>query len=496
MTRYMKRLNVAVDLGATSGRLMVCDSQKPEMAMTEAARFTDPMVERGGKWFWEIDRIFESVCSALADIVRGGDRIESIGVDTWGVDVAFLDKDGKLLALPRAYRDPYTEGVPERYFSECFPRGEVYRRTGIQVLDFNTLYQLYACRLENYEPFTNACKILFIPDYITYLLTGKMVTEQTILSTSSFMDPRTKTIDDELLKPCGVSSRNFAPIVPPGTVVGTLRKGLLDKYLENAGRDDDLSSSLGNIRVIAVAGHDTASAVAAVPNDRPGYAYLSSGTWSLMGIVSPEPIITKLSEELNFTNEGGIDGTTRFLKNITGMWIIEQCRKQWKERGEELTWSEIQAALSFGENVDAGSNACSCSNAKNCSEVPSDGCISQCGALIDPDDPSFANPKDMEGAIADFLAGNGGKMPETKLGIVRLVFESLAARYSEVFGWLRGFAPYELKGLYVIGGGSKNAVLNAYTRAALGVDVVPCLPEATAVGNLKVQRRALAAASL
>lgn len=480
----MKRYNVAIDLGATSGRLMVCDSQAPEIEMTEVARFADPMVEKDGKWFWEIGKIFESVCKGLADIVKGGDRIESVGVDTWGVDVAFLDKDGNLLALPRAYRDPYTEGVPERYFAECFQREEVYRRTGIQVLNFNTLYQLYACRLEKYEPFANACKILFIPDYITYLLTGRMVTEQTILSTSSFMDPRTKGIDDDLLKPCGVSSANLAPIVTPGTVVGTLRKGLLDKYLEGADLCNDLSSSLGNIPVIAVAGHDTASAVAAVPTDKPGYAYLSSGTWSLMGIVSPEPIITERSEELNFTNEGGIDGTTRFLKNITGMWIIEQCRKQWKDRGEELTWPEIQAALSVG------CNAGGCPNAGAA-------CRTECsGALINPDDPCFANPKDMEEAISEYLAGHGGKMPETRIGIVRMVFESLAARYKEVFGWLRGFAPYELKGLYVIGGGSKNAVLNSYTRAALGVDVVPCLPEATAVGNLKVQRRTLAAASL
>lgn len=256
-------------------------------------------------------------------------EIESIGIDTWGVDFAFLGSDGQMLGMPYAYRDPHTMGAPEEYFEKIMSRKEVYEATGIQVMNFNSLYQLYAMKRDKSSLLAAAKEALFIPDALSYMLTGKKVVEYTIASTSQMLNPRTKKFEKELLEKMGVDPELFGQIVMPGYVIGELTDTLASE------------TGLGKIPVVAVAGHDTASAVAAVPAKNEKFAYLSSGTWSLMGIEVKDPIITEETMRLNITNEGGVEGTTGLLKNITGMWILEQCIKEWKKEAIEYTYPEI-----------------------------------------------------------------------------------------------------------------------------------------------------------
>ncbi len=291
--------------------------------MEELHRFPNRMREIDGRFYWDIHALYEEILRGLSVAGGRGERIDSIGIDTWGVDFACVDPDGDLLGLPRAYRDPYTDGVPEEFF-RTVPRESVYAKTGIQVMNFNSLYQLYALNREQSPVLAAAEHVLFMPDALSYLLTGEQVCEYTILSTSQLMNPRTRELDGELLRAAGVDASLFARRVMPGERVGVLR----DEVARRTG--------LGRVEVFAVAGHDTASAIAAVPAADERFAYLSSGTWSLMGIEVPEPIITEESYAMNFTNEGGVDGTTRFLKNITGMWLLEECRRIWSEGGAYL----------------------------------------------------------------------------------------------------------------------------------------------------------------
>jgi rhamnulokinase len=417
----------------------------------EVARFGNAIVERDGRFYWDIHQLLAHITAALGKLASQGVKVRSIGVDTWGVDFGLLDAEGHLLSAPRAYRDPYTDGAPASYFTHI-ARSEVYARTGIQVMNFNTLFQLYAMSQESPDLLRAARSLLFMPDLISWYLTGKRVCEYTILSTSQFLNPYTKRIDADLLKPCGVSPELFAEVVMPGTVVGLLR-------------DEVLPHPFGyDIPVIAVAGHDTGSAVAAVPADDEEFAYLSSGTWSLMGIEVREPIISAETAALNFTNEGGVEGTTRFLKNITGMWILEQCRKEWERQGKDYPYAQIVRMID---------------------EAPA------FARFINPDDPCFANPKSMLASIDAYCTQHGMTPPATDAEVVRLIMESLPLRYREVFGKLREFAPHAVKRLHVIGGGSRNALLNQFTANALGIPVVAGPAEATAIGNVMMQLKAL-----
>ncbi|MBQ0115454.1 MAG: rhamnulokinase [Bacteroidales bacterium] len=442
----------AIDLGATSGRIViqrVDADNRLSGAMEEVRRFPHAIVEDNGRCYWNIDLLQSEIVAGLRDLARRDDVVvRSVGVDTWGVDMAFVDENGNLLAAPRAYRDPYTAGMIEQY-CKTVPMDEVYRRTGIQFMPFNTLFQLFACSQERYEPFLKADKYLFMPDFFNYWLSGRMACEYTIASTSQFLNPVTKQIDADLIAAAGARIECFAPMVMPGTVLGSLRREIAD-----FGYD---------VPVVAVAGHDTASAVAAVPADTERYAYLSSGTWSLMGIVSREPVITPRSRELNFTNEGGLDGTTRLLKNITGMWILEQCRKEWKAAGKDYSYPDIMQM--FGQ--------------------------ARSTAVFNPDDEVFANPHSMLGAIAAYCAAHGMPCPESDGEVVRSIFESLAARYGQVFAMLHELAPWPIEKLYVIGGGARNELLNRLTEEAIGVPVIAGPTEATAMGNLMVQARAI-----
>lgn len=449
----MKNYVCAIDFGATSGRIIIARINEEGLLETEETRrFANAIHEKDGdgKFYWDMTALIGEVTQGLKELAARKDiRIEAIGVDTWGVDMVFVDQEGKMIEEPRAYRDPYSIEAMQEYFN-LIPKDKVYQKTGIQFLNFNTLFQLYACHREGFRPFEEADKYLFIPDYVSLVLTGKAVCEYTILSTSQFLDPVSKQIDRELIEAAGAKMERFPAIVYPGEVIGHLKKEVVD-----FGYD---------VPVIAIAGHDTGSAVAAVPAKDEKFAYLSSGTWSLMGIESKDAIISERSFELNFTNEGGIEGTTRFLKNITGMWILEQCRKEWKTQGKDYNFAQLaemeQSAPAFR-------------------------------SFINPDDPCFANPASMLQTINDYCDKTGQLVPEDDSQVARLIMESLALRYRTVFGWLKELASFPLEVLHIIGGGGQNALLAQWTSDSLGVPVLTGPTEATAIGNIMMQMKAI-----
>ena len=338
----------------------------------------------------------------------------------------------------------------ERYFAECMPQQELYERTGIQFMPFNTLFQLDTIRRENKDAFAGADKVLFMPDALVYMLTGEAVMEQTIASTSQMLNPQTGDLDTKILASIGMKRERFGRLVKPGERVGVLSR----KVQEMTG--------LGPVPVVAVGSHDTASAVASIPAEDGNYAYLSCGTWSLLGIESPTPIINESSFRHNFTNEGGLDGTIRFLKNITGLWLMEQCRKEWTEGQVPTDVNELNAL---------------CLN-------------SSLQSLSNPDGPCFAHPDSMTAAIRDYLAETGQELPQEPADYVRVIFRSLAHRYAEVVELLRAISPIDIQRLHVIGGGSKNNFLMQFAADALQIPVIAGPKEGTALGNALVQIRA------
>jgi len=440
----------AIDLGATSGRTIVGTLRDGKIEQRELTRFANNLIETGGHVYWDIFALYNEIIKGLKQAADEQLTITSIGIDTWGVDFVCVAADGAILRNPIAYRDPHTFGVMEDYFEHAIDSKTVYEKTGIQFMNFNSLFQLYAMRLNGDRALEHAGRILFVPDALTYMLTGNMVCERTIASTSQMLDPRTGRLDRRLLASVGLAPSKFGRMVEPGTQVGVLT----DEVQRLTG--------LGAVPVVAVAGHDTASAVAAVPARNERFAYLSSGTWSLMGIETPHPIINKESFDRNFTNEGGICGTTRFLKNICGMWLYERCRSERPEM-QAKSHTELQQAAA--------------------AESPSK-------SLIAPDDPRFANPTSMVSAIQDYCREKGLPVPETDAQLCRCIFDSLAHRYQEVFGWLREMAPFPIEVLHIIGGGSKNNLLNQLTANACGVPVIAGPMEGTSLGNIMLQAKA------
>jgi rhamnulokinase len=435
---------LAFDCGATSGRGVLATLRGGSFSMKEVYRFPSEMKKEGGRMHWDVKAMYKHFVTCLEQLGAQGMKLDSIGIDTWGVDFGCIGADGALLGLPRCYRDPYTVGIPEKVYRKV-PREQLYARTGIQIMNFNTIFQLYAQTEAGDEALAQADAILFMPDLLSYMLTGKKVCEYTDASTSGMMDQATRQFNKGLLEELGIRTDMLLPIVQPGTLVGTLKPSLA------------ASTGLGEVPVIAVAGHDTASAIAAVPASDERFAYLSSGTWSLMGIEVPAPVINEASARLNFTNEGGIEGTTRFLKNITGMWLLEQCRVVWKVQGKEYSYPQLvemaQAEASFA-------------------------------GRIDPDDPRFAAPENMLEAILSVI----GEASDAQ--VVSCIYHSLAEKYKEVLECLRDFAPFAIDKLHIIGGGSANDLLNQWTADALGIPVVAGPTEATAIGNVLVQAKA------
>ncbi len=440
----------AVDLGATSGRTIIGTIENGKMSLEELTRFDNNLIETGGHFYWDIFALYNEVINGLRLVAKRQIEIQSIGIDTWGVDFVCVGSDGAILRNPLAYRDPHTVGKMEEYFEKKVARDEVYNITGIQFMNFNSLFQLYAMDEAGNTALRNADKVLFVPDALSYMLTGNAVCEYTIASTSQMLDPRTKDLDSRLVESVGLKRGQFGEMVNPATVIGTITEEV------------QKMTGLGAVPVIAVAGHDTGSAVAAVPAANEKFAYLSSGTWSLMGIETQDAIINARSFDLNFTNEGGIEGTTRFLKNICGMWIYERCRKEWKD-AEGLGHAELQSA------------------AMECEPFRS---------LINPDDPIFANPASMVDAITTYCEKTNQPIPQGYAQTCRCIFDSLALRYRQVFAWLKEFADFDINVLHIIGGGSKNEYLDQFTANSCGVTVLAGPQEGTAIGNIMLQAKA------
>ena len=450
----------AADLGATSGRTIVGTIVNGHIRQEEVTRFPNNLIEQGGHYYWDIHALYFEIIRGLKEVARRGLTIASIGIDTWGVDFVFIGNDGAILRNPRAYRDPITFEAMDNYLQRVVTRREVYDITGIQFMNFNSLFQLYAMRRERNSALENARRILFIPDALSWMLTGQEVCEYTIASTSQLLDPRTKELDGQLLASVGLQREMFGRMVQPGTIIGQLT----DEVQRLTG--------LGPVPVIAVAGHDTGSAVAAVPAKDENFAYLSSGTWSLMGIETKDAIISDLSYERNFTNEGGIEGTTRFLKNICGMWLYERCRLEWPEEVRQLPHPELQGQAMTVEPF---------------------------RSLINPDDPAFAAPSSMTGAIQQYCRDTQQPVPETPAEICRCIFDSLALRYRQVFEWLQEFRSEKAEvqseksrpTLHIIGGGSLNKYLNQFTANSTGATVLAGPQECTAIGNIMMQAKAV-----
>ena len=462
---------LSIDLGATSGRTIVATYDGERIAMRELTRFETIQIHRDGHIYWDLGHLYDEILLALRKVKAEGIELTSIGIDTWGCDVAFFGKDGQLLAQPFCYRDPHTDGAMERYFAECMPKRELYERTGIQFMPFNTLFQLYTIHGSMLNAQWSMDKILFMPDALVYMLTGEAVMERTVVSTSQMLDPRTGDLDTAILASIGLKREHFGRLVSPGE-----RVGVLSPYVQE-------QTGLGAVPVVAVGSHDTASAVAAVPAEDENFAYLSCGTWSLLGIESSTPIINDESLRHNFTNEGGLDGTTRFLKNITGLWLLEQCKKEWKEQGARSKGQEKT-------NTPSNSLAPCPLPLAPIHELNALCMASSCQSLINPDDPRFAHPESMTAAIRDYLVETNQPLPEVPADYIRIIFRSLAHRYAEVVDVLRNISPVDIRRLHVIGGGSRNEYLMRFTADVLGMPVIAGPQEGTALGNALVQVRA------
>ena len=441
---------LAFDVGATSGRAIIGTIADGRISTEEVYRFPNGIKEVDGKFYWDVMSIFAHFKAALKKVAGMGVKIDSIGIDTWGVDFGCIGEDGQLLSMPRAYRDPYTEGVPEKVF-RVIPKEALYQVTGMQIMNFNTIFQIYAQNQEADAPIKKAKAILFMPDLLSYLLTGKMVCEYTDASTSGMIDPRIRRFDKSLLERLGCDSSILLDLVQPGTVVGPLKAEVMEE------------TGMGPVPVVAVAGHDTASAIAAVPAADEKFAYVSSGTWSLIGIESPTPIINEKSLEYNITNEGGIEGTARFLKNVTGMWLLEQSRKTWEKEGRTYNYAQIEAM------------------GKSAIDFPS---------TINPDDPRFAAPRDMDAEIKKACAESGQQVPANDAEMISCIYHSLAKRYKEVIDMLRHFASFPIEKLHVIGGTAANKVVSQLTADTLGIPVIAGPVEGTAIGNIMIQAKA------
>lgn len=441
-------LYLAVDLGGGSGRVLAGEFDGARIHLHEINRFENRAIELPDGRHWNITGIYLDILDGLkAAAEKYGDRPASLGIDTWGVDYVLLDKNGHVLGLPFQYRDRRTEGMMDRAFEKIPPR-ELYQATGIQMMPFNTVFQLLS-GLERQSAVLNAAEdLLFTPDLLGYWLTGVKAQERSIVSTSQLYNPLTADWDRVLIGRLGFPGRLFKPIRDPGTLLGPLRETLRER------------TGLHRLQVISVGGHDTASAVAAVPSPHKSPAFLSSGTWSLMGLELPAPVISDRSFRDAFTNETGVGGSTRFLKNICGLWLIQECRRHWLEQGLDLSYAEMS------------------------------GLASAAGAfrsLIDPDAPRFADAGHMPLKIQNFCRETGQPVPESPGEIIRCIYESLALRYAEVWKNLPDYTDHTPEQLHIVGGGCQDKLLNQFTANAINAPVVAGPVEATGLGNILAQ---------
>lgn len=441
-------LFAAADIGATSGRVVLGQVGPGLLSMTESHRFPNRPVRLPDGLHWDLPALFHGVLDGLREAGRGG-PVTSVGVDTWAVDYGLLDGDGALLGLPYHYRDTRTVQVADR-IRDSIGGPELYAATGLQHLPFNTIFQLAAAR--DTAALAGARTLLLVPDLLTYWLTGAVGAEITNASTTGLLDARTGRWSAELAAAAGVDAGLLPPLREPGSFAGSLLPHVADA-----------TGLPASTPVVAVASHDTASAVVAVPVTEPGAAYISCGTWSLAGLELDAPVLSEESRAANFTNERGIDGTIRYLRNIMGMWLLEECRRIWTLRGMPVALDTLLDGAARAEPV---------------------------AALIDPDAPEFLAPDDMPAAITAYCRRTGQPAPEGQAAIVRCVLESLALAHRRTLRRAAELADREITHVHLVGGGSRNELLCQLTADATGLPVTAGPAEATALGNILVQARA------
>lgn len=449
MTATRKLL--AFDLGAESGRGVLGQFDGRRLQLEVVHRFPNGPVHTLDALHWDVLRLYSEMLAGLRKCAADHGGIASLGIDTWGVDFALLGRDGGLLGNPRHYRDPHTEGVMDAVLQRV-PRSEIYRQTGIQFMSINTLWQLLALQRARSPLLEIAQHLLFIPDLLNYWFTGIKVNEFTDASTSQLLNPQRRAWATELIQAVGLPGHIFGTLVQPGTVLGPLRPAIAT------------DTNIGPVPVIAPGTHDTASAVAAVPAQGESWAYISSGTWSLMGVELPGPLLNDRALEYNFTNEGGVYGTIRFLKNIMGLWLVQECRRAWERAGKTYGYDELarlaEAAPPFV-------------------------------SLVQPDDPAFLLPANMPAAIGDFCRKSGQPVPSEPGPVVRCALESLALQYRWVLERLEEMTGRRLDVIHIVGGGSQNELLCQLAADCCNRRVIAGPVEATAIGNVLVQAVAL-----
>ncbi len=441
---------LAFDFGASSGRAMLGRYDGEKLTMTEIHRFSNDTVSVGDTMYWDILRLWYEIKQAFYKLRQSGEKIDAVGIDTWGVDFALIGRDGEMLQSPVHYRDARTNGVPEKVF-QTLSCHDIYLRTGIQTMRINTLYQLWYLAHEKPELLAAADKILMIPDLFAYFLTGVMRTERTNASTTNFLNPHTREWDAALLEKLGIPTRILPPLIDAGEIYGTVRPALAQEL------------GIGEIPVVAVCTHDTGSAVAAAPADR-DFAYISCGTWSLFGTELKKPLINEQTEKVQYTNEGGYGGTIRFLKNIMGLWLIQESRREWIRQGQDVSYADLEREALAAEPF-------------------------RC--WIDVDAPEFESAGDLPARVQAFCRATGQYVPEGRGEIMRCIYQSIAMKYRLNYDKLCRLTGIRYPQINMLGGGIKDTLLCRMTANATGATVLAGPAEATVMGNIAVQMMTL-----
>ncbi|MBV8072435.1 MAG: rhamnulokinase [Acidobacteriaceae bacterium] len=443
----MSRSYLALDVGAESGRAMLAHLDGHRLTLTELHRFLNTPVTLPTGLYWDTFRLFHEICHGIREAANAAEDLDGIGVDTWGVDFGLLGSDGSLVENPRHYRDHRTHGVMQQV-CDTVTRQAIFAQTGTQFMDINSLYQLVAIRRDAPDALAIAAKLLFMPDLFNYFLTAAVRSERTVASTSQFYDPVKKCFATDLLRKLGIDAGFLAELIDPGTELGPV----LPKIAESCGLKREPC-------VYAVGSHDTASAVAAVPaRSDESWCYISSGTWSLIGVELDEPLIADAALDANFTNEAGVEGKVRFLRNIPGLWVLQECRRTWARQGLELSYADLMERAASARPL---------------------------GITLDLE--QFSSPGDYPRMICDVCRLNGRDMQQDPGSIARIVLDSIAARYGQVLETLQKVLGRGIQVIHIVGGGSRNRLLNQLTADATRRRVVAGPAEATAVGNALMQ---------
>ena len=450
MNKPLKML--AFDFGASGGRAILGCLQDGKLVTEEIHRFSNDPVEVRGTFYWDVLRLFHEIKQGILKCANSGHKdIDSIAIDTWGVDFGLLDEQGNLLGNPYHYRDSHTDGMMEEAF-KIIPRYEFYAKTGLQFMKFNSVFQLLALKQHQSPALKQAKTMLLMPDLFNYFLTGVKASEVSIASTTQLLKPGTMEWDTEIIDRLGLPGDIFTGIVASGTVIGSLSPELAKEL------------GVGEIPVIAAAGHDTQAAIVSVPAETSDYAYISCGTWSLMGIESETPIINEKSDALAFTNEAGVDNKTTFLKNIMGLWLVQESKRQWDREGKSYSFAQLETMAVEAKPFES---------------------------FIDPEDDFFMAPGDMPDRIREYCRKTNQPVPQTEGEIMRCIYQSLALKYRQTLESLEEVKGGELPVIHMIGGGIKDQMLCQLTANATGRKVAAGPVEATSIGNLMVQAMAL-----